>query len=957
MDNEVKIQFKNNITGEKKLEKYKETLTQINLILNGLNTNTAKELETSAKNTGTISNDVKDIAKKTNIAFNYTTVRAFTRGLQGLTKEMGSYINKSATYLENMNLLDVAYNNNTESASKFVNKLSEMYGLDESWGYRTVGIFKQLSNAMGLAAEMGDKVSETMTQFAIDVSSLYNIDTNDAVSILTSSLAGQTKPARRLGADITQATLQTTLDQAGIDKKIADLSYAEKRLVIIASLLQQVQEANNDWSRTIESVSNQTRIMSEQWERLTRAFGNMLLPVVKQILPYVNGILMSLTEIFSVLASLLGYNEEDYDFFGQLDNSAIDLADNIANATGNTEKLKKSMLGLRSFDKIINISTPKKDSSGSGAGGLGVSGDIWKLANDQMDLYNLKLDNTQMKATKIRDSIMEWLGFSKQIDKETGKVSFKFDHITGGTVLGAVVVGGSIFLGITKLISMVQKFSSATGGMGALNASTLKWYGIITLAIGGFGLLKKGMNDMSTDSKKGFNEMGIGIGMLMGSFTLLGTKISSLGSYGGPIGMLAGSITGLVITVQNGFKDINTAYDSTRKAGEKYRDELEKTNSEIKNNIDLQITSLENNTKYIDKLKDITDANGNVRKGFEDRAEKIIKLLNESYGTDYKLSDRQITRNGKVVKSIDDVKKSIEKVIEQKKIEYVLEAYKDQYIKNLKTRKKAQEELNRKQETYNTMLKKIKENGKEALKEYNLSLIEYAETLDRQQQGLEDLQKAIGEYDDEIKAYDDLMEGHLEGNTKKINKSLQYYGIETKKSIEKSTKEAEKTTSNTANNIFNNIRNKFKNPFKIKFDGDVANVAEKIANLGVSVAKITFKSDGGIYSGGKWNKIERYDGGGMPSSGQLFWARENGLPEMVGQIGGHTAVMNNDQIVGSVANGVYRATKEANMQTQKQNSGTQVFNIYLDKNKKLATYTLNELQSMAKSNGKPIEIG
>lgn len=190
MDNEVSIKFKNSITGEKKLEKYKETLTHINSVLNGLNTGVAKELESSASKTSNISNDVKDIAKKTNLAFNYTTVRTFSRALKNVTQNIGSYINKSATYLENMNLLDVAYNNNTESAQRFVNKLSEMYGLDESWGYRTVGIFKQLANAMGITAEMGDKLSETMTQFAIDVSSLYNIETNDAVSILTSALAG-----------------------------------------------------------------------------------------------------------------------------------------------------------------------------------------------------------------------------------------------------------------------------------------------------------------------------------------------------------------------------------------------------------------------------------------------------------------------------------------------------------------------------------------------------------------------------------------------------------------------------------------------------------------------------------------------------------------------------------------------------------------------------------------------
>ena len=42
----------------------------------------------------------------------------------------------------------------------------------------------------------------------------------------------------------------------------------------------------------------------------------------------------------------------------------------------------------------------------------------------------------------------------------------------------------------------------------------------------------------------------------------------------------------------------------------------------------------------------------------------------------------------------------------------------------------------------------------------------------------------------------------------------------------------------------------------------------------------------------------------------MFIAREAG-PELVGTLGGHTAVMNNDQIVASVSAGVYQAVKAA----------------------------------------------
>lgn len=69
---------------------------------------------------------------------------------------------------------------------------------------------------------------------------------------------------------------------------------------------------------------------------------------------------------------------------------------------------------------------------------------------------------------------------------------------------------------------------------------------------------------------------------------------------------------------------------------------------------------------------------------------------------------------------------------------------------------------------------------------------------------------------------------------------------------------------------------------------------------------VSFKADGGVFANGKWSPIQQYATGGTPGGGQLFVAREAG-PELVGTLGGHTAVMNNDQIVASVSSGVARA--------------------------------------------------
>lgn len=77
-----------------------------------------------------------------------------------------------------------------------------------------------------------------------------------------------------------------------------------------------------------------------------------------------------------------------------------------------------------------------------------------------------------------------------------------------------------------------------------------------------------------------------------------------------------------------------------------------------------------------------------------------------------------------------------------------------------------------------------------------------------------------------------------------------------------------------------------------------------------ALRKVMGKAKGGIFNGSSWLPITAYANGGLPDAGQMFVAREAG-PEMVGTIGGHTAVMNNDQIVASVSAGVYQAVLSA----------------------------------------------
>lgn len=85
-------------------------------------------------------------------------------------------------------------------------------------------------------------------------------------------------------------------------------------------------------------------------------------------------------------------------------------------------------------------------------------------------------------------------------------------------------------------------------------------------------------------------------------------------------------------------------------------------------------------------------------------------------------------------------------------------------------------------------------------------------------------------------------------------------------------------------------------------------------------------------------------GGGYVGSGQLFIAREAG-PELVGTMGGHTAVANNDQIVDGIRAGVFEAVTAA-----MGGGGGQPVVIYLD-GREIARSTTQHQTQLARASG------
>lgn len=187
-----------------------------------------------------------------------------------------------------------------------------------------------------------------------------------------------------------------------------------------------------------------------------------------------------------------------------------------------------------------------------------------------------------------------------------------------------------------------------------------------------------------------------------------------------------GIVVGLAATLVGSLWSLASANDEAKESQDKLNEAHEKAQEEIKELKDANdeyvqskkyaASEVESEFQYYDdlwiELQGIVDKNGEVKKGYEDRAKFITNELS-------RVTSDEITWNGNVIKSYEDLKGSMDKALESKKALAMLSATEDAYqtavsgLAGAKTdainayakKKKAQEERDSAAETaqkYNT---------------------------------------------------------------------------------------------------------------------------------------------------------------------------------------------------------------------------------------------------------------
>lgn len=202
--------------------------------------------------------------------------------------------------------------------------------------------------------------------------------------------------------------------------------------------------------------------------------------------------------------------------------------------------------------------------------------------------------------------------------------------------------------------------------------------------------------------------------------------------------------------------------------------------------IDQEYSGYEN---LLGELQSITDANGNVKAGYEDRAKVITGLLSEALGIEIELLDGQIQKYGEVVKAIEEVilKKEAEAVLSSmqedmanayKNTEDAINKYKDATSTASEKEKEITKLTKQREKAESDKAEASKRSTEEALaydhvlNQLDKKIEASTEAQEKSTAKAKEAKKAMEELSAEVDNYKSLQEAVASGDAAKIQDAL-----------------------------------------------------------------------------------------------------------------------------------------------------------------------------------------
>ncbi len=554
----------------------------------------AEEASNQVKQLSTNISGLSKVLKLVNFA-------GFIAGCKKIGQTIYNLVQPTSEYIQTMNRFKGIMGESSNAAQDFVSKAEKILGLDPEQMMGSLSSFQTLAKGFGIASDEAYKMSKNLTQLAADMSSFTGESMDLALQRIKSGISGEIEPMRKWGIALDQATLQETAYALGINKRVAEMTRAQKTELAYYQIMHATQYAQGNMARTLLTPANALRVVQTEFKQLARAMGSIFIPIVMKIIPYVRALTQIFTELARKIAAFFGFKMSDYEFSASpvqdIASAFGDVEDNVGKAT---KALKKMLMP---FDELNNVNFDTGSISSGGTGDVG--GGSLGLDTYDYDMFAGASDEINKKVEQIKETFerlkpvliaiggviagiwaidkivtfIEWLKRVKSVGSELQSV-FELALVVGGAFL--------IYKGIKRAIETdwdAQSLLMMIGGTGLIAAAgALKFKSIvplqlgleISLMIGSAWLLYKGIKKTM---EEGFTPEGLlmilggAVGIISGGFFVfktlakikLGTSISTSGldtasTSISSLGTTAEQAAAGTISLKSGFNSLLSAF-------------------------------------------------------------------------------------------------------------------------------------------------------------------------------------------------------------------------------------------------------------------------------------------------------------------------------------------------------------------------------------------------------------
>lgn len=366
-----------------------------------------------------------------------------------------SFFELSSKAQETLNLASVsmATKELATAAQEYAAAVQDSYGVDSMEFLKYQSTVMDISRSFGIATDTAYKMSKALTQLTYDYSSFYNISVSDAATKMQQVITGELEGIRRLGKDISVANLQVQAANLGISTSVDNMTQAQKAMLRTISVLKQSTSAMGDMARTLDASANQMRILQSQWTLFKRAIGDLVLPIMQKVLPYLTATAKVAREVVVAFTGLWGVELPSFDWSDSA-NSAEDLAGAVADTTAEVKKLY-----TLSFDQlnILGSKSSSSDTAASLADIAKLEAELDRLTSEYDAVFSEAIGKT---SDEIADKLRSWITQGKSIEEWASGVNDKFIKLKNNlSEIVAVLAGAAIAGEIVKLAMYIDKLA------------------------------------------------------------------------------------------------------------------------------------------------------------------------------------------------------------------------------------------------------------------------------------------------------------------------------------------------------------------------------------------------------------------------------------------------------------------------------------------------------------------